>query len=236
MRPDGRLPDQLRPVRITPDYLAYAEGSAIIEMGETRVLCAVTIENRLPPWLSGQGKGWVTAEYALLPRSTKIRTPRETSGLGARTQEIRRLIGRALRAAVRLEQLGERTCIVDCDVLQADGGTRTAAITGGYVALRLALDRLIQTGELPLSVLGPAVAAVSVGLVEGEPRLDLSYAEDSVAEADLNVVLNEQSEFVEIQGTAEGRPFTLSELSVMLDLAQTGIEKLLALQREVLSR
>jgi|DewCreStandDraft_1066081.scaffolds.fasta_scaffold00944_24 ribonuclease PH len=237
VRPDGRRPDELRPVRITPHYLVFPEGSALIECGLTRVLCTVSVEERVPPFLQGSGQGWITAEYALLPRSTQTRTPREGIGgrVSGRTQEIQRLIGRSLRAVVDRTLLGERTLIVDCDVLQADGGTRTAAITGGFVALVLALRRLQEEGVLNAWPVRGAVAAVSVGLVEGQPLLDLCYAEDSRAEVDFNVVMTDQGEFVEVQGTAEGRPFGHAQLQTLLDLAARGIRQLLALQQEVLA-
>lgn len=235
-RVDGRTVDELRPVTITPDYVAYPEGSVLIAVGETRVLCNVTVEESVPGWMRAQGieGGWLTAEYALLPRSTHRRTPRETSGLRGRTQEIRRLIGRSLRAAVDLEKLGERTCIVDCDVIQADGGTRTAAITGGYVALAIALGKLIRGGLLPAEVLETAIAAVSVGVVSDQPVLDLCYEEDSIAEADVNVVMNAAGEFIEVQGTAEGAPFSRAMLDELLDLAREGIDELLAIQQAAL--
>ncbi len=232
MRADGRANDALRPVSITPDFIAYPEGSVLIEVGNTRVLCNVTVEDTLPSWLRNQGgeQGWLTAEYALLPRSTHTRTPRETSGLQGRTQEIRRFIGRSLRAAVDLQKLGPRTIIVDCDVLQADGGTRTAAITGGYVAVALALQRLAGRGMVPADVLRAPVAAVSVGVVGGEPMLDLCYAEDAVADVDVNVVMTAHGEYVEVQGTAEGRPFQRTMLEELLNLAEKGIRELLAIQ------
>lgn len=234
MRPDGRAVDELRSTRFTLDYVVYPEGSVLIEMGATRVLCNVTVDERLPTWRQGSGAGWLTAEYALLPRSTHTRTPREIRGLRGRTQEIRRLVGRALRAAVDLEQLGSRQLIVDCDVLQADGGTRTAAVTGGYVAVALALRRLAQQGVVPPDVLRHQIAAVSVGMVGGRPRLDLCYAEDAVADVDLNVVANEQGSFAEVQGTAEGRFFDRATLDELLALAGGGIEQLLTLQRAAL--
>lgn len=234
MRVDGRANDTLRAVSITTDYVAYPEGSVLIGVGHTRVLCNVTVEDSLPPWLRHQGRGseqgWLTAEYALLPRSTHTRTPRETSGLRGRTQEIRRFVGRSLRAAVHLQKLGPRTIIVDCDVLQADGGTRTAAVSGGYVAVALALRRLAEGGVLPSDVLRAPVAAVSVGMVSGEPMLDLCYAEDSVADVDVNVVMTAGGEYVEVQGTAEGRPLRRAMLEELLDLAEKGIRELLAIQ------
>jgi len=236
MRPDGRAADELRPVRFTLDYVAYPEGSVLVEMGDTRVLCNVTVTEQLPAWRQGSGQGWLTAEYALLPRSTHSRTPRETNGLRGRTQEIRRLVGRALRAAVDLELLGTRQLILDCDVLQADGGTRTAAVTGGYVAVALALQRLAAQGVVSPETLRGQVAAISVGLVSGEPRLDLCYAEDAQADVDLNVVADGGGRFVEVQGTAEGQPFERVALDRLLDLATGGIQRLLALQREALGR
>ncbi|MBL7202558.1 MAG: ribonuclease PH [Anaerolineae bacterium] len=234
MRQDTRAFDELRPVKMTPGYVMHPEGSVLIEVGQTRVLCNATVEERIPVWMRGTGRGWVTAEYALLPRSTHERTPRETRGLGGRTQEIRRLIGRALRAAVDLERLGERQVIVDCDVIQADGGTRTASITGGYVALALALRQLIQARTVSPRVLRSSVAAVSVGLVDGEPVLDLCYEQDHRADVDLNVVMTGRGQYVEVQGTAEGAPFDRVMLDRLLDLAARGIEQLLAIQQEVL--
>jgi len=233
-RPDGRRPDELRPVKFTLDYVEYPEGSVLIEVGRTRVLCNASVEEQVPAWMVGRGVGWLTAEYALLPRSTHTRTPRETQGLHGRTQEIRRLIGRSLRAAVNLHLLGERTLVVDCDVLQADGGTRTAAVTGSTVAMALALRRLVERGTLPPEVLKPPVAAVSVGVVGGEVRLDLCYAEDRDAEVDLNVVMTADGRLVEVQGTAEGRPFPRETLDRMLDLAARGIACLIQQQREAL--
>jgi ribonuclease PH len=235
MRVDGRRNDELRPVIITPDYVQYPEGSVLIEMGATRVICNVTVEERVPAWLQSQNQGWVTAEYALLPRSTHERTPRETLGFRGRTQEIRRFIGRSLRAAVNLEKLGWRTLTVDCDVIQADGGTRTASVTGGYVALAIALDKLIRGGLLPPDVLRTAVAAVSVGVVNGQAVLDPCYEEDSVAEVDFNVVMTAQGEYVEVQGTAEGQPFAREVIHELLDLAEKGARELFALQSKVLA-
>jgi len=234
MRADGRADDALRPVAITPNYLDHAEGSALVRWGKTWVLCAATVEAVVPSWLEGRGSGWVTGEYALLPRSTATRTRRETQGLSGRTQEIRRLIGRALRSSVNLKALGERTIIVDCDVIQADGGTRAASITGGFVALALALRQLVDAGLVDQEVFGQPVAAVSVGLVDGKALLDLCYEEDSQAEADFSVVMNAAEEFVEIQGTAERRPFTREHLDELLSLAQRGIRELLGLQQRVL--
>ena len=235
MRVDGRAFDALRPVTITPNYLEYANGSVLIAFGKTRVLCAATIEESVPAWLQGRGAGWVTGEYAMLPRSTTPRTPREIGRPSGRTQEIRRLIGRALRASVDLIALGERTIFIDCDVIQADGGTRTASVTGGYLALALALNKLVKGGLVDESVLRSPVAAVSVGLVNGEALMDLCYEEDSRAQTDFNVVMNHAGEFIEVQGTAEGRPFSRSHLDELLDLAGKGIRELLSLQSKYLS-
>ncbi len=234
MRPDGRANDELRPVKMTPGYIDYPEGSVLIEMGKTRVLCAVSVEERVPNWLVGQNQGWITAEYAMLPRATHTRSPRETTP-NARSQEIRRLIGRSLRAAVDLKLIGERTLDVDCDVLQADGGTRTAAITGGYVALAIALNKLIKDKAASPRALKVPVAAVSVGLVKGEPRLDLNYAEDSSAGVDFNVVMTGGGDFVEVQGTGEGTTFSRAQMEQLLALAKKGIEELLEIQRQVLA-
>lgn len=236
MRADGRKWDEIRPVRMTTGFVDYPEGSVLIEVGNTRVLCNATVEESVPRWRTGSGAGWVTAEYALLPRSTHQRTQREIWGPGGRTQEIRRLIGRSLRAAVDLTKLGERTIILDCDVLQADGGTRTAAITGGYVALALAVRRLAEQRALPADIPLTPVAAISLGLVDGELLLDLCYAEDSAATADFNIVMADDGRLVEVQGTAEKEPFSRQTLDAMLDLAQRGIEQLLAFQQQVLDR
>ena len=238
MRIDQRQFNEIRPVSLIPDYVIYPEGSVLIAMGQTRVLCNVTIENEVPRWMKAQGLqgGWVTGEYALLPRATHTRTQRETHGLGGRTQEIRRLIGRSLRAAINLELLGVRTCIVDCDVLQADGGTRTAAITGGYVALALALKKLIAAAAIPAEVLAAPVAAVSAGVVGGESLLDLCYAEDTAADVDMNVVMNAAGEFIEVQGTAEKSTFSRPVLNSLLDLAQQGIGELLKIQDSILEQ
>ena len=234
-RNDGRAPDQLRSLRITLDPFGFAEGAALIELGGTRVLCAASVEDGVPPWLRGQGQGWVTGEYALLPRSTATRTRRERNGPGGRTQEIQRLIGRSLRAAVDMRRLGDRTVTVDCDVLQADGGTRTASITGGYVALALALHRLVERGKLAESPLSQAVAAVSAGYVGGVALLDLDYSEDSAADLDCNVVQTGAGGVVEIQCTAEHRAISRAELDALLDLVDSGIQALLIAQREVLA-
>jgi ribonuclease PH len=234
-RPDGRGPEELRPVRITRRYLKYAEGSALIEVGDTRVVCSASVEDRVPPWLRGSGQGWITAEYGMIPRATQERSPRDVLRPGGRVVEIQRLVGRSLRAAVDLDRLGERTIWIDCDVIQADGGTRTAAITGAFVALVDALHVLRQTGALAVWPVREVLAATSVGIVEGQPVLDLTFAEDSRARVDMNVVMTESGRFVEVQGTAEGLPFTREELLHLLTLAERGIRQLIALQREVLA-
>ena len=236
MRPSGRAPDELRPVRFTCGYARHAEGSALVEFGHTRVLCTASIEDRVPYFLRGSGKGWLTAEYGMLPRATGERSSREAARgrQGGRTLEIQRLIGRSLRAVLDLHALGERTLILDCDVLQADGGTRTAAITGAYVALAQAMDRLAVAYRLRRPPLLGQVAAVSVGIYRGQTVLDLDYAEDHEAEVDANVVMNEAGGFVEVQGTAEGHAFRRGELDGMLDLAERGIACLLPRQREAL--
>lgn len=236
MRVDGRQWNQMRPARMTLGFVDYPEGSVLIEMGRTRVLCNASVEASVPPWRVGSGAGWITAEYALLPRSTQQRTRRETSGLGGRTQEIRRFIGRSLRAVADLTKLGEQTIILDCDVLQADGGTRTAAITGGYVALALAVRHLEEQGQVAPGVLSSQVAAISLGVVDDRLLLDLCYEEDSRATADFNVVMTNDGRLVEIQGAAEGRPFTRQTLDAVLDLAAQGLEHLFTLQRQVLER
>ena len=234
MRIDGRLWDEMRPVRMTPGYVEYPEGSVLIEVGRTRVLCAATVEETVPSWRQGSGAGWITAEYGLLPRSTHQRVRRETRGPSARSQEIRRLIGRSLRAAVDLDKLGERTIILDCDVIQADGGTRTAAITGAFVAMELALRHLERKGEVGAGVLLTQVAAISLGLVNDQLWLDLCYEEDAAASADFNIVMTGDGRLVEVQGTAEGRPFDRRSLDAVLDLAEKGIGQLLILQRQAL--
>lgn len=233
-RPDGRPPDALRPTRITPGAQAFAEGSALIEAGNTRVLCAVSIEDGVPRFLRGNGRGWLTAEYAMLPRSTHTRAPRERAPRG-RSQEIQRLIGRSLRAVVDMDALGERTLLVDCDVLQADGGTRTAAITGAYVALYQATAALAKNGNLPAVPLRTAIAAVSVGITRGEPLMDLCYEEDSQADADFNIAMTAQGEFVEIQGSAERAPFSADALARVLDLADRGIRQLIGIQQDAIA-
>jgi ribonuclease PH len=237
MRPSGRRPDELRPVSFSTGFTRHAEGSVLICFGETRVVCTASVEPRVPPWLKGQGTGWVTAEYGMLPRATHSRAPREAARgkQGGRTLEIQRLIGRSLRAVVDLAALGERTITVDCDVLQADGGTRTAAITGGYVALALATRGLLAAREIRGNPIHGQIAAVSVGIVGGVPVLDLDYAEDADAETDMNVVMNEAGGFVEIQGTAEGHAFHRDELDRLLALAGSGIASLLAAQSSALA-
>ena len=234
-RSDGRAPAQLRPTRLTPGFLMHAEGSILIEVGRTRVVCSASIEERVPPFLRNTGKGWVTAEYGMLPRATTTRTQREaTAGkVGGRTQEIQRLIGRSLRSVTRLPELGERTIWVDCDVLQADGGTRTAAITGGFVALVLAMERLRENGILKTIPVQDHVAATSVGVVAGVPLLDLAYDEDSRAEVDMNIVKTGDGRFIEVQGTAEGPPFERRALDDLMELADAGIRELVQLQRTI---
>jgi ribonuclease PH len=233
-RPDGRAADALRPVRLTVDYLRHAEGSVLIEMGDTRVLCVASIQEGVPAFLEGRGQGWLTAEYAMLPRSGASRSPREsvTGKVGGRTHEIQRLIGRSLRAVVDLRALGERTVVLDCDVIQADGGTRTAAITGAWLALRRACTTLQARKSLRADPIRAGLAAVSVGIVDGVPLLDLAYAEDSRAQVDANVVMTDSGAYVETQATAEGATYTREQLDTLLALAQKGIGELLQLQRE----
>jgi ribonuclease PH len=235
---DGRAPDQLRPLSFEPGYLSFADGSVLIAMGNTRVICAATIEDRVPPWMRGRGTGWITAEYAMLPQATPERNQREAvkGKLGGRTHEIQRLIGRALRAVVDLDRLGEKTVIVDSDVIGADGGTRTASITGAWVALALALGKHFDPEKKQKWPLVGQIAAVSVGIVKGTPVLDLPYAEDSTAEVDMNVAMTDAGGFVEVQGTAEREPFTRAQLDAMLGLAEGGIRELFARQREALGR
>jgi ribonuclease PH len=237
VRQDGRAADELRPVNFEVGYTRWAEGSVLASFGQTKVLCNVTIEDSLPPWLrhAAEPHGWVTAEYATLPRSTHTRTQREQRWPKGRTQEISRLIGRSLRMAVNLADLGERTCIVDCDVLQADGGTRTAAITGGWLALILALQTLIAEGVLPAGVLTRQIAAVSVGLVDQVPLLDLAYDEDVRAEVDFNAVMTADGQFVELQGTGEKAPFAPTQMAALLDLAASGVKQLIAHQNRLIS-
>jgi ribonuclease PH len=235
MRPNDRAPHELRPTILTPNFLLHAEGSLLIEVGRTRVICAASVEDRVPPFLRGTGKGWVTAEYGMLPRATSTRTTREASAgkVGGRTMEIQRLIGRSMRAVVRLEELGERTVWVDCDVIQADGGTRTASITGAFVALVLALQRMKEQDLIRAIPVTDYVAATSVGIVTGMPMLDLAYEEDSKADVDMNIVKTGDGRFVEIQGTAESQPFSDTALSRLLELADRGIAELIAKQREI---
>lgn len=237
MRPSGRAPEQMRPVRFITDFTRHAEGSVLAEFGDTRVLCTASVENRVPPWLRGSGGGWVTGEYGMLPRATHTRSGREAVGgrQGGRTMEIQRLIGRSLRAATDLKALGERTITLDCDVIQADGGTRTAAISGAYVALRIAVARLRAARQLKVEPVHGHIAAVSVGVYKGVPVLDLDYDEDSEAETDMNIVMNEAGRFIEVQGTAEGHAFTRSELDALLDLASTGMQIIVAAQNDALA-
>ena len=236
-RSNGRGVDELRVVRMTPGFLPNAEGSALIEMGETRVICAASIEERVPPFLRGKGQGWVTAEYAMLPRATLQRTQRATSrgGPSGRTHEIQRLIGRSLRAVADMSLLGERTITLDCDVLQADGGTRTASITGAYIAFALACRHLLQSGKIMRNPIKNEVAAISVGILDKMPLLDLDYVEDSRAEVDMNIICSGDGRFIEVQGTAEREPFSRAEMDNLLDLALGGIESLVATQRKVLA-
>jgi len=237
-RSDKRSPEQMRPVNIIPDFISTAEGSALIEIGNTRVICTATVEETVPNFLKGAGKGWITAEYSLLPRSTLTRTPREAARgrISGRTHEIQRLIGRALRAVIDLEELGERTITLDCDVIQADGGTRTASITGAFIALGLALERLVEAGTLTSAPIRDFVAAISVGVVDGAVLLDLCYEEDARAEVDMNFVMTGARKIVEIQATAEQHPFDEAQLKKMMDLASKGIESLIAKQRTILQK
>lgn len=235
-RADGRAWDELRPVKITPGFQSFAEGSALIELGKTRVLCSASVDERVPPFLRGGGSGWITAEYAMLPRSTASRTPREsaTGRVAGRSQEIQRLIGRSLRAVADLSALGERTVIVDCDVIQADGGTRTAAITAAYAAVYQAMRTLVNMGVISSIPLKSAVAATSVGVVHGYTLLDLCYDEDCKAEVDFNVVMTSEGKFVEVQGTAEAKPFSRETIDSLLVLAQKGIDRLFEVQKSVI--
>ena len=237
MRPSGRQPDELRQIRLTRNYTKHAEGSVLVEFGDTKVICTATVEERTPRFLKGKGEGWVTAEYGMLPRSTGMRMGREASRgkQGGRTMEIQRLIARSLRAVVDLAALGERTITVDCDVIQADGGTRTASITGGYVALADAISHLKKEKLISKDPLHGQVASVSVGIYEGTPVLDLDYPEDSSAETDMNVVMNDGGDFIEVQGTAEGHAFHRKELDAMLELAEKGVKELINYQREALT-
>jgi ribonuclease PH len=237
MRPSGREPGQLRTIRITPHFTKHAEGSVLVEFGDTRVICTASIEERVPSFMKGKGSGWITAEYGMLPRATHERSGREASRgkQGGRTMEIQRLIGRSLRAAMNLEALGERTVTIDCDVIQADGGTRTASITGGYVALVVAVQRLMEVRKLRINPVHGQIASVSVGIYRGIPVLDLDYAEDGDAETDMNVVMNDAGAFVEVQGTAEGHAFRREELDAMLNLANSAIQELLQHQLEAIA-
>lgn len=237
MRPSGRNPDQMRDVMITRNYVNHAEGSVLIEFGDTRVLCNASVEERVPGFKRGSGEGWVTAEYSMLPRATHTRGSREAvrGKQSGRTQEIQRLIGRSLRAVVDLNALGERSILIDCDVIQADGGTRTASITGAYVALQDAVQYLLKKRKLKTSPIHGAVAAISAGIVDGVPVLDLDYVEDSNAETDMNFVLNDAGAFIEVQGTAEGHAFRLEEMMSMVNLAQSGVSQLVELQRKALA-
>ncbi|HEY6803838.1 MAG TPA: ribonuclease PH [Pyrinomonadaceae bacterium] len=236
-RTDSRAPNELRPVKITPGFLPYAEGSVLIEMGNTKVICAASLEDRVPPFLRNTGQGWLTAEYAMLPRSTLTRSSREIGrgGPSGRTHEIQRLIGRSLRAVADMKAMGERTLTLDCDVLQADGGTRTAAITGAYVAFALAAARLLKIGKISRPIILNQVAAVSVGIVEKTPLLDLKYDEDSRAEVDMNVVCTGDGRFIEVQGTAEREPFSRTQMDELLALAGSGIDLLVKLQQEAIA-
>lgn len=233
MRSDGRLAEQLRPTRITPNFIIHPEGSVLVEAGKTKVICTASVEERVPPFRRNSGKGWVTAEYGMLPRATTTRTQREASAgrVGGRTQEIQRLIGRSLRAVTKLEELGERTITLDCDVIQADGGTRTASITGAFVALTLAVQKLREQDVIRTMPITDFVAATSVGIVEGMPMLDLAYVEDSKADVDMNIVKTGAGLYIELQGTAEALPFGREALNRLLDLGDTGIRQLIALQR-----
>ena len=238
VRTDGRAADELRSLKITPGYLPYAEGSVLIEMGQTRVVCSASVEDRVPPFLRNSGQGWITAEYSMLPRATQTRTPREVrrGGPSGRTHEIQRLIGRSLRAAADMKHLGERTITLDCDVLQADGGTRTAAITGAYVALALAVDKLLKSGKISTNVITNEVAAISVGMVGNTALLDLKYDEDSTAEVDMNVVCTGDGRFIEVQGTAERQAFSREQMDGLLLLAEKGIQMLVSAQKETVRR
>ena len=228
---NNRKKDEIREIRITKEYIKYPEGSVLIELGNTKVICNATVEEKVPPFLKGSSKGWITAEYSMVPRATNTRTKRESSNgkLTGRTMEIQRLIGRSLRAAIDLKKLGERTIMIDCDVIQADGGTRTAAITGGYLALELAVNKLLDSGKITENPIVSKIAAISVGIVDGEVLLDLEYEEDSRAEVDMNIIMNDRGEFVEIQGTGEGKTFNLKELNSLLEITRNAFDKLFTL-------
>ena len=238
MRPSGREPDQMRPVIFTPNFTKHAEGSVLAEFGDTRVLCTASVDSRVPPWMRGAGHGWVTGEYGMLPRATHSRSSREAARgkQGGRTMEIQRLIGRSLRAVTDLDALGERTVTLDCDVLQADGGTRTAAISGAYVALLIAMQKLCKDRTLKTNPVHGQIAAVSVGIYRGVPVLDLDYEEDSQAETDMNVVMNEAGHFVEVQGTAEGHAFTREELDTLLEMASAGVSEIIEAQNAAIAK
>lgn len=235
-REDGRKVDSLREIKITKDFNLYAEGSVLIEFGNTKVICTASVSEKVPPFMRGQGKGWLTAEYSMIPRATGERNQRESAKgkLSGRTMEIQRLIGRALRTAVDLDKLGERTITIDCDVIQADGGTRTTSISGGFIALALAVKKLMKDRVLNVNPIVSNVAAISVGIVRGTPMLDLMYTEDSAAEVDMNVVMNGKGEFVEVQGTGEEATYTRKELNELIDLAEVGIKEIIRLQNEVI--
>ena len=228
---NNRKKDEIREIRISKEYIKYPEGSVLIELGNTKVICNATVEEKVPPFLKGSSKGWITAEYSMLPRATNTRTKRESSNgkLTGRTMEIQRLIGRSLRAAIDLKKLGERTIMIDCDVIQADGGTRTAAITGGYLALELAVNKLLDSGKITENPIVSKIAAISVGIVDGEVLLDLEYEEDSRAEVDMNIIMNDRGEFVEIQGTGEGKTSNLKELNSLLEITRNAFDKLFTL-------
>jgi ribonuclease PH len=234
-RPDGRAADELRPIKLTRGFMKYAEGSCLVEFGDTKVICTATVEDRVPPFLKGSGQGWVTAEYGMMPRSCRERTPRDTKGPGGRTMEIQRLVGRSLRSVTDLASLGERTILLDCDVMQADGGTRTASVTGAFVALAEAAQWMVKERLLRKLPFSDLVAAVSVGIVMGEDVLDLCYDEDRYAAVDMNVVMTDKGRFIEVQGTAEGAPFDRARLNRLLDLAAGGVRQIVQIQREALA-
>lgn len=236
LREDSREVDNIRKVNVIRNYTIHAEGSVLISFGNTKVICTASVSDKVPPFLRGQGKGWITAEYSMLPRATGERTQRESvkGKLSGRTMEIQRLIGRSLRSCINLDKLGERTITIDCDVIQADGGTRTASITGGYIALAMAVERMVRKGELAENPLISKVAAISVGIVSGIPMIDLKYSEDSAAEVDMNVVMNDKGEFIEVQGTGEEATYTRTEFNTLLDMAEAGINQLLEIQGKTL--